>query len=305
MRFFDLHCDTIGECCKKGYSLNENNLNVSISKAKHLDEYVQVFAIWIPDELRKQNAVNYFNDVYNYYEAEIEKNKDFITPLKKCAETESRFKSILAVEGGAALGGTIDGLYNLYNKNVRILTLTWNAENEIASGAFCDDGGLTNFGKNVVKECEKLGIVIDVSHLNRQSFFDVAQHTTKPFIASHSNPDIVNTFKGKHRNLTDEQLEIINKRKGLIGLNFYDEFLDVDGKSGVDALAIHINYLLERVNENVIAIGSDFDGCRISQGLGNLQNIENVYNELMKKGFNETLLNKIFFDNANDFFKTV
>ena len=101
----------------------------------------------------------------------------------------------------------------MYEKGVRILTLTWNAENEIASGAFCENGGLTDFGKTVIKKMENLKMVVDVSHLNRESFFDVAENTTLPFIASHSNPDIVETNAGRKRNLTDEQIEIIKERK--------------------------------------------------------------------------------------------
>ena len=199
MKFFDLHCDTIGECCKNKYSLRKNNLHISLEKARNFESYTQVFAIWIPDELRKEKAVAYFDSVCDYYKAELSRNKDVLTSYNPLNKDEKRMKAILSVEGGAALGGTIDGLYHLYDRGVRILTLTWNAPNEIASGAF-SDGGLTEFGKEVIKKCEKLKMIIDVSHLNRQSFFDVAENTERPFIASHSNPDIVNTNSGRKRN---------------------------------------------------------------------------------------------------------
>ncbi len=303
MRFFDLHCDTIGECRRTNASLKENRFDVSLKKAENLESYTQVFAIWIPDELRKQKAVDYFDTVCDYYEKELERNSDLITSFAIDNINDKRFKSILAVEGGAALGGTIEGLYHLKSRNVKILTLTWNAENEIASGAFCDRGGLTEFGRDVLATCEKLGIIADVSHLNRQSFSDVSKYATKPFIASHSNPDIVNTVKGRKRNLSDEQLDAVDASKGLIGINFYEAFLDVDGKNGVDAIAFHLDYLLERVSEDVIAIGSDFDGCKISKGLGDLSNIENVFNGLLKLGFDTELLDKIFYKNADDFFR--
>ena len=234
MKFFDLHCDTIGECCKNKYSLRKNNLHLSLEKAKDFDEFTQVFAIWIPDELRKAKAMAYFDKVCDYYKAELLRNKDVLTSYNPLNKDEKRMKAILAVEGGAALGGTIDGLYHLYDRGVRILTLTWNSPNEIASGAF-SDGGLTEFGKEVVKKCGKLKMVIDVSHLNRQSFFDVAENTEKPFIASHSNPDIVETNSGRKRNLTDEQIEVIRSRGGLLGLNLYKDFLDIENKTGVEA----------------------------------------------------------------------
>lgn len=302
MKFFDLHCDTIGECCKNKVSLRKNNLHISLEKAKNFESYTQVFAIWIPDELRKEKAVAYFNTVCDYYNSELLRNKDLVTCYNPLKQEEKRIKSILAVEGGAALGGTIDGLYHLYDRGVRLLTLTWNAPNEIASGAFAE-GGLTDFGKEVIKKCEKLKMVVDVSHLNRQSFYDVAENTEMPFIASHSNPDIVDTNSGKKRNLTDEQIEIIRNRGGLIGLNLYRDFLDVENKTGVDALKVHLDYLLERACENVIAFGSDFDGCELSDGINGVETIEEIYNTLLKDGYKEELLNNLFYNNANLFFK--
>ena len=302
MKFFDLHCDTIGECCKNKYSLRKNNLHISLEKARNFESYTQVFAIWIPDELRKEKAVAYFDSVCDYYKSELLRNKDILISYDSLKKDEKRIKSILSVEGGAALGGTIDGLYHLYDRGVRILTLTWNAPNEIASGAF-SDGGLTEFGKEVIKKCEKLKMIIDVSHLNRQSFFDVAEDTERPFIASHSNPDIVNTNSGRKRNLTDEQIEIIKNRTGLIGLNLYEAFLDIGNKTGVDALMVHLDYLLERGCENVIAFGGDFDGCDLTEGISGIESIEEIYNSLLRSGYNEELLNNLFYNNANLFFK--
>ena len=302
MKFFDLHCDTIGECCKNKYSLRKNNLHISLEKARNFESYTQVFAIWIPDELRKEKAVAYFDSVCDYYKSELLRNKDILISYDSLKKDEKRIKSILAVEGGAALGGTIDGLYHLYDRGVRILTLTWNAPNEIAAGAF-SDGGLTEFGKEVIKKCEKLKVIIDVSHLNRQSFFDVAENTERPFIASHSNPDIVNTNSGRKRNLTDEQIEIIKNRTGLIGLNLYEAFLDIGNKTGVDALMVHLDYLLERGCENVIAFGGDFDGCDLTEGISGIESIEEIYNSLLRSGYNEELLNNLFYNNANLFFK--
>lgn len=304
MKFFDLHCDTIGECCKNKYSLRKNNLHLSLEKAKNFDEFTQVFAIWIPDELRKSKAVSYFDTVCDYYKAELSRNKDILTSYNPLNKDEKRMRAILAVEGGAALGGTIDGLYHLYDRGVRILTLTWNAPNEIASGAF-SDGGLTEFGKEVVKKCEKLKMVIDVSHLNRQSFFEVAENTSQPFIASHSNADIVNNEFGRKRNLTDEQIEIIKNRGGLIGLNFCKDFFEVDNKSGIDSLKVHLDYLLEKGCENVISFGTDFDGCELSEGICGIESIEEIYASLLKSGYKEELLNKLFYNNANLFFKNM
>ena len=303
MKLFDLHCDTIGECYKNKLSLRRSVLNVSLDKAKEIERYTQVFAVWIPDELRWKSATDYFNNVCDYYCKELELNKDLIVNFADAKKDEKRVKAILAIEGGAALAGDTENIYKVYEKGVRILTLTWNAKNEIASGAFCENGGLTSFGKDVLKRMEKLKMVIDVSHLNRESFFDVAENTTLPFIASHSNADIVETNAGRKRNLTDEQIEIIKERNGLIGLNFYKEFLDVDNKTGVDALKVHLDYLLNKGCENIIALGSDFDGCDLSEGITGLESMESVYNSLINDGFSKNLIDDLFYNNAERFFR--
>ena len=305
MKLFDLHCDTIGECYKNKLSLRRSVLNVSLDKAKEIEKYTQVFAVWIPDELRGKNATDYFNSVCDYYYKELELNKDLIVNFADAKKDEKRVKAILAIEGGAALAGDTENIYKVYEKGVRILTLTWNAQNEIASGAFCENGGLTSFGKDVLKRMEKLKMVIDVSHLNRESFFDVAENTTLPFIASHSNPDIVETNAGRKRNLTDEQIEIIKERNGLIGLNFYKEFLDVDNKTGVDALKVHLDYLLNKGCENIIALGSDFDGCDLTNGITGLESMEALYNSLITDGFSKNLIDDVFFNNAERFFMNI
>ena len=305
MKLFDLHCDTIGECYKNKLSLRHSGLHVSLDKEKNFESYTQVFAVWIPDELRGKSATNYFNNVCDYYYKELELNKDLIVNFNDAKKDDKRVKAILAIEGGAALAGDIENLYKAYEKGVRILTLTWNAENEIASGAFCENGGLTSFGKTVIKKMEKIKMVIDVSHLNRKSFFDVAENTTLPFIASHSNPDIVETNAGRKRNLADEQIEIIKERNGLIGLNFYKEFLDVDNKTGVDALKVHLDYLLNKGCENIIALGSDFDGCAITDEIIGLESMNEVYDALLKDGYSRNLIDDLFYNNAERFFRNM
>ncbi len=303
MKLFDLHCDTIGECYKNKLSLRHSELNVSLDKAKEIENYIQVFAVWIPDELREKFATDYFNNVCDYYYKELELNKDLIVSFANAKKDDKRVKAILAIEGGAALAGDINNLYKVYERGVRILTLTWNAQNEIASGAFCENGGLTEFGKAVIKKMEKLKMVIDVSHLNRQSFFDVAENTELPFIASHSNADLNNNIYGNKRNLFDSQIKIIKEREGLIGLNFCKDFFDVDGKTGVEALKIHLDYLLNKGCENVVALGGDFDGCDLTDNITGLESMKDVYNSLINDGFSREIVNKLFYNNAERFFR--
>ena len=103
----------------------------------------------------------------------------------------------------------------------------------------------------------------------------------------------------------DEQIEIIKERNGLIGLNFYKEFLDVDNKTGVDALKVHLDYLLNKGCENIIALGLDFDGCDLSDGITGLESMDSVYNSLINDGFSKTLIDNMFCYNAERFFRKV
>ena len=300
MKYFDLHCDTIGECCKHNLSLRNNNLHIDLNRANGIEEYAQVFAIWIPDELRGNEAVNYFDKNADYFYQELNENKDLISLYDSREKTP--VKAILAVEGGSACGGTLEGIHYLYEKGVRLITLTWNAVNEIGSGAF-SEGGLTTFGKDFIKEAESLGIVLDVSHLNKQSFFEFADIATKPFVASHSNADIVNNPYGQKRNLNEKQIRIIKENKGLIGLNFCRDFIEDEKAKGIDALQRQIEYFLSLGCEDCIAFGSDYDGCEIHRDLCGIQKISKVYSSLYEKGFDEILLNKLFFENSKKFFR--
>ncbi len=302
MKVFDLHCDTAGECYNEKISLFSNDLHLSIERAAKYDEYTQLFAVWISDKLRGNDAVEYFNNAADNFYRELELHREYISVYGSGAATP--VKAILTVEGGSACGGTIEGLRALYERGVRVITLTWNAKNEIASGAFAE-GGLSEFGKEFVRTAEELGIVLDVSHLNRQSFFEFAGFARKPFIASHSNADIVNNDYGRKRNLTKEQIDIIKKAGGLVGLNYYTEFIEDDEARGIDALCRQIDYFCEQGYEDIVALGSDYDGCRINEELRGVQKLDGVYNELLKRGYERDLLEKIFWKNANDFFKKI
>lgn len=299
MHFFDLHCDTIGECSNNNASLRNNNFHIDLERAKLIGDYTQIFAIWIPDELRGDEAIKYFDKTADYFYKELEENKDLISLYKDNQNTP--VKAILSVEGGSGCGGTLEGLNHLYKRGARLITLTWNDKNEIGSGAF-SKGGLTFFGKEFIREAERLGIILDVSHLNRQSFFEFADIAQKPFVASHSNADIVNNEFAQKRNLTDEQIEIIKERKGLIGFNFCRDFIETESDFGVEALCNQIQYMLSLGCENIMAFGSDFDGCTVHDDFNGIQNIPEIYSKLKNKGISERILNKIFFENAEKFF---
>ncbi len=299
MKVFDLHCDTITECCKNSVSLYDNDMHLSLKRMEKFQKYTQIFAVWIRDEMRGEVARQYFDKVADYFYKQIEENNNVASVF--CDESETKVKAILSVEGGSACGGTLDGLTHLYNRGVKLVTLTWNSPNEIASGAF-SEGGFTSFGKDFVKLAEEYRIILDVSHLNRESFYDFIKISNKPFVASHSNADIVENPKGRKRNLTDEQIRLIKERNGIIGLNFCRNFLESDGFLGIDSFVRQIDYFLSLGCENNIALGSDYDGCSIHSDFIGVEKLFSVYNTLAEKGYSKELLDKIFYSNAQRFF---
>ncbi len=282
MKFFDLHCDTITECYNRNKSLKNNDLDISLEKGSFFEKWTQVFAIWLPDEIRGNESEIYYENVLAKYRQETQ-NAENVNP-------------ILAVEGGAVLNGKLENIEKLHYDGVKIVTLTWNGDNEIASGCFSEeDKGLTSFGREVVKEITKRKIIPDISHLGEKSFYDLCEETDFPFIASHSDSFSINPHV---RNLKDEQIKIIVERKGLIGLNFYNKFLG-EGNA-IEMLMKHADYILNLGGEDVLCMGSDFDGCSIDEELKGIEKMENLYLTFINH-FGVKLADKIFYENANSY----
>lgn len=307
MKFFDFHCDTIGECYLQNKRLADNDLHIHLKKANAFSCYGQVFAIWIPDEKRGESAYAYYKAVRDCFYKECAENRNKILHCKSVAdiavaETEQKIAAVLAVEGGAVLGGNLEKLHMLYQDGVRLMTLTWNDTNEIANGCFAENkGGLTAFGKHVVQKMQALHMLVDVSHLNERGFYDVAEYTDRPFLASHSNVQIVDNPYAKARNLTDEQVKVLVTRNGLVGVNLCADFLGNGNNTGADAVLRHISHFLDLGAEYCLAFGCDYDGCTVHQSLNGLEKLPYLANYLLQHGIPERTLNHIFFENGYRF----
>ncbi len=308
MKFFDLHCDTITECCAKQKELFENEMHISIRKGECLDRWCQFFAIWMPDEHRGQAAIDYFDRNYEFFCSQMDRNSSYIKHCRNSFElTEcvngGKNAALLAVEGGSAAAGSLDRLDYLQSLGVKLITLTWNGSNEIGHGSRsgCDEG-LTPFGKAFIRRMEEKKTVVDVSHLNANGFFDVADTIDAPFIASHSDCEAVRSYP---RNLSDSQLEVLIERNGLCGINFCDYFLSDDKNNGLEAVYRHIYHILEIGGENILSLGSDFDGCSINPEIDSLHKMPALYDYLLGRGLNKKTADAIFFDNAYRFFTTL
>lgn len=303
MDIFDLHCDTIGECAKNNIELNDNLLAVSLKKAASFGCWCQFFAVWIPDDKRSEKAYSYFKHVYRCFSEQLAANRGNMHFCTNTADISSnRCNAFFSVEGGAVLGGKLSRLNELYNMGVRMLTLTWNGHCELGDGSgTAEAAGLTDFGKQVVIEAQKLGIIVDVSHLSDAGFADVAEIACKPFIASHSNSRSICNHR---RNLTNEQFKLICSRGGLVGLNLYPVFLGGNSeKCGCEMLYRHLMHFLELGGENTVALGTDFDGADMPDDLRSIDRLFSVEEYLLARGLKESTVRKFLFKNAYSFFR--
>lgn len=296
MQLFDLHCDTLYETYTKKYPLSKNDGHIDLLRAVRYEPYVQTFAVWIPENLRGDAAWDFCCRVLS--------SADDL-PIHFCCKGENLDDclrrhtkvGLLAVEGGAVLGEDVARIDALAARGVRYLTLTWNGENALGNGCLspcCD--GLTRFGKAVVRRMEKVGVTVDVSHLNEAGFWDVAECSTRPFIASHSNAAAVCPHP---RNLTDAQFRRIVECGGLVGLNLYADFL---GEATFEAVERHWYHFLELGGENTVAFGADFDGAAMPVTWNGIAVMEQIFEFLYRKNYDSDLLSRLFFSNCYNFF---
>jgi len=283
MRLFDLHCDTLTRCMKKGEPLARASGHVSLERGGALERWGQVFAVFVPDTLHGQAAADYANQALDFFDSQKSEIRRACTP-------------ILAIENGNALMGDLRRLDALYARGVRIVTLTWNGANELGYGARCDGTpGLTSFGRAAVGRMFELGIVPDVSHLNEAGFWDVAEIASacaKPFWATHSNCAAVHPHR---RSLSDDQLRAVFACGGLVGLNLYTQFLG--GAGTAQDVARHLAHLMSLSGEDHAALGSDFDGCEVHPSLAGTERMEYLNGELERFGFTAAQRKKFFWTN--------
>ncbi len=207
--------------------------------------------------------------------------------------------ALLSVEGGSLLEGELSRLDRLYADGVRTLTLTWNGENALAHGAHCPDGGLKPSGREVIGRLNALGMVCDLSHLNRCSFWEALPLCRYP-AATHACFDALHPHC---RNLTDRQAVGLSQKGGIIGLCFYPDFLGEGNPA--DRLYEQIVHGLSLGLEDALAIGSDFDGAKMHPELDRLAKLPKLYDALRQRGVKAAILQKIFYENAANFYAKV
>lgn len=303
MKLFDLHCDTLYRAFFENGGLFNNDFHISFDRIDSIEPYIQCMAIWVPDEFRNKNAIQLFENCRKKLNDELkDTNIKIIRSQDDIIEVESKKGKgvVLTVEGGAVLGGKLENVDYLAECGVKIMTLTWNGNCELGDGIGVEGAkGLTDFGKSVIAKMEQNSIVVDVSHSSVPMFYDVAELSTKPFCATHSNSK---QFCPHRRNLTDEQFSIIKDKGGIVGLNLSRGFLreDEDKACMLDVLR-HAEHFLSLGGEKTLAIGTDFDGTDIPIDMTGIESMNKLYELFLKHNYNEKLLEDIFFNNARNF----
>ncbi len=224
--------------------------------------------------------------------------------IRQCREAGA-IAAVMHIEGAEAIEPDLSSLEALYGAGLRSIGPVWSRPNQFGHGvpfrfpSSPDTGpGLTDAGKALVAECNTLGIVIDLLHLNEQGFWDVAKLSNAPLIASHSN---AHAICPSSRNLTDDQIKAVGQSGGLIGLNFANGFLRPDGlwknDTGFDILLRHLDHLIEIAGVDHVGLGSDFDGARIPAAIGDVAGLQSLVQAMRGHGHDEATLRKLCFDN--------
>lgn len=333
MKVLDMHCDTVLELLNEeekfgSTSFVHNDLCIDLEKMEKGNYLLQNFALFT-DQKKREIPEHETMRLYDMYCRMLEENKDRIAPVLKYEdieknEKEGKISSLLTLEDGGVVFDDLAMLRNYYRMGVRMIALTWNYENGIGypnllvNPEFADSkvpsllqrvdsiNGLTDFGIAYIQEMERLGMIIDVSHLNDAGFYDVLDFTTKPFVASHSNARALCPVA---RNMSDDMILELAKRGGVMGLNFCGDFLELhdlpNGPSRIEAMVKQIQYIKDLAGIDVIALGTDFDGITSKLEIEDATQMFKLENALKEAGFSEEEIEKIFYKNALRVYKEV
>ncbi|MBO5867498.1 MAG: membrane dipeptidase [Oscillospiraceae bacterium] len=300
---FDLHCDTaralLGASFRECGSLRENELHIDLNRAKDLPGYAQCFACYVDTDYKAVKAVEQFEREMVSVLREVEKHSDLIRLVYTAEEIEENHKAgimsaLLTIEGAAGFAYDPELLEDLYTVGFRMTSLGWNESNPL-TGSHCTGGGLTDAGRAFLKEAQRLGYVLDVSHISDEGFWDVIEAADAPVIASHSNSRVICNHS---RNLTDDMFKAIAASGGTVGINLYSAF--IGNAADLDAVCDHILHFVELDPDAThISLGGDLDGCdSLATGFEGVQSYGALAQRLAERGLDDKMLHNIFWNNA-------
>lgn len=314
MKIIDLHCDTILQLLMGKSLTEETGTHVSLEKLRRGDWMAQCFAIFVPFAAPDSSpgipgtAAEFLEQAYARFRAALDSTGGAITQVRSTAalrqaREQGQIAAILTVENCVSLDGELARLDGYAAKGVKMAGLIWNDENSLAYPNSPDPAlhslGLKPFGIDCVRRMNALGIAVDVSHLNEGGFWDVARHSAKPFIASHS---CARALCDHPRNLTDRQLRALGDAGGLVGVNYCADFLhdNRDGsanRSETEEVVRHLRHMANVAGEDAVALGSDYDGIQSELSWGDAGG-QQVLVRAMEPYFTPAQIEKICWQNA-------
>ena len=327
MKVVDMHCDTIAEIFRSHWqegrtpiSLAENNLHIDLDRMEKGDYLLQNFALFVHLK-RVEDPFAYCMGMLDCFYQEMEQHKDRIGVVRTYEDIEKnreagKMSALLTLEEGGVCRGDLALLRNFYRLGARMMTLTWNFDNELAHPNHVDlttgktvpntTEGLTETGIAFVQEMQKLGMIVDVSHLGDAGIYDVLRYTTKPFVASHSNARSVCSHP---RNLTDDMIRGIAEKGGVTGINFCASFLDEQEESkcfgSIERIIAHIRHIKNVGGIDCIGLGTDFDGIGSNIEVLGAGKMPLLAQAMEKAGFKTEEIEKVFYKNVLRVYKEI
>ncbi len=312
--FADMHCDTITtlyDKIKNGSrdTLLCNSLQLDIQKMEQSHYLLQNFAVFFDKDVQ-DNLLEEALLRIAFFREELKKNKDRIRQVTTYEEIMQNEKdglisALLTLEGGESLEGNVDNLVLFHKKGVRMITLTWNHDNELGYSHFDTRGnGLTKFGMEMVERMEELHIIPDVSHGSDTLFYDVCKIAKKPFTASHSN---ARSVYDRSRNMSDDMIRRLAERGGVIGINFFAGFTSIRSRENdmcyMEDILQHMKYIKNVGGIDCLALGSDFDGIGTDVEWQDAGGMMQLLQGMQKAGFTASECDKIIRDNVLRLYK--
>lgn len=307
----DLHTDVLNDYFESGRNIESfsDKGHVDLDRLKMGGVDIQFFVLWPdPDKaaqsshyLQAVRALDTLYQVLRRNPQKIQLSRSF-TEIQQAVH-QNKIAACIALEGGTAIDSDLGKLQYFYDRGVRYMSLTWNDSPEWASSAKDEQDinykgtlGLNDFGKQVIRKMNALGMMIDVSHSGEKTFYDVLDISEKPVIASHSS---VYSLCPNRRNLKDAQIKALAKKGGIICINFYPEYLLAPeqlekGNASLKSVVDHIDYVVTLVGDDYVGLGSDFDGIpSVPDGLGDVSKMPLITKELVKRGYSTSSVRKI------------
>lgn len=319
--YFDAHCDTIYRCLMTGSEvtldfgadmeeqkqyfaackcLRENGGHIDLVRGRQFARYGQFFALYFDAADAPSDGMwAQCQRLHDCFLHEMAQNCDLICHCRTgreidCAVKSGKMAAVLSIEGADLIECDVHKIKTVADWGVRFLNPVWNRAN-VLSGTNCEDPqrGLSDKGRDFIRQMEHCHIYADVSHLSNQGFWDLCRMTTKPIVASHSNSRALCPHP---RNLTDDQFRAIRDTGGVVGMNFYSHF--IGEHPTIDNLVRHMEHFLTMNGEKTVCMGGDLDGCEeLPAGMQGMEDVPKIWQALERRGYPRTLLEDLFWNN--------